>query len=103
MTSHLHRTTDPETSRLAAESIESKLKSRQIAVLEAFRLYGPMTDEELRQLPCFCDWRESTARGRRNELTMKPLELIKNSGEKRRNSGGNLQIVWKLKPKGTLF
>lgn len=96
-----HRTTDPETSRLAAES---SLNHIQNIVLCCFETFGPMTDEELSHLTLFTDCGESTARGRRSELTNEPLELIEDSGERRKNSGGNYVIVWRLKkPKGTLF
>ncbi|MCH7990505.1 MAG: hypothetical protein IID46_15295 [Planctomycetes bacterium] len=105
MTAHeLHRATDPDTSRLAAETIEPRLNEVQTDVLDSFEMFGPMTDEELQALPWFEHRGDSTARGRRSELTRKPLELIEDSGERLKNSGGNSVIVWRLKkPKGTLF
>lgn len=97
MTSQLHRKTDPETSRLAAAAIEPQLNSLQEIVLYALK-FCPMTDEELRDLPVFRKFSDSTARGRRSELT--EMELVEDSGVRRKNRRGNLMIVWKITTEG---
>ena len=102
MTSGLYRKTDPDTSRLAAETIEPHINEVQLQVLLAFEEHGPMTDEELHDLPQFKVRGDSSARGRRSELTGK--KLIEKSGDRRTSRSGNLMIVWRLKkPKDTLF
>jgi hypothetical protein len=95
------RRTDPDTSRAAAETITpEKLRASHEAVLEVFRLHGPMIDEEL---VAACDrmaaegrirkQAESGIRTRRRELA--DAMLVVDTGEKRANAAGNPSIVWR--------
>ena len=101
MTVHkLHRKSDPETSRMAAETIEKKLGQLQQMVLDAFQIHGPMTSDELIRLPRFDGYKESSSRGRIPELIEKGL--LVEFGEKT-NSGGHRMKIYAFKPRGTLF
>lgn len=96
------RATDPETSHEAAASITG-LRETQLDVLKVFRVWGPMTDEQLvgrmtavtrrggkrQQSP-------SGIRTRRFELVSQGV--IKDSGRRAMMTTGRRAIVWELVP-----
>jgi hypothetical protein len=87
----VHRN-DPYTSIEAAEVIARKRTELHGRVLEAFDTRGPMTDEELEQLPAFVPYGPSTIRKRRSELYQQgSLEVC---GE-RRNSRDRKMLIWR--------
>lgn len=99
------RTTDPETSHMAAASV-SDLRHSQYLVLKVLRKLPSrgMTDEELqaeylfhrRQRPAlFLAQSESGIRTRRSELVR--LGLVEFAGERRRMDSGRMARVWRIK------
>jgi hypothetical protein len=60
-------------------------------VLDALEMYGPMTDEQLEQLPQFKSFGPSTIRKRRSELYQ--MGRLRRHGE-RQNSRGRYMVVW---------
>lgn len=89
------RRTDPETSHEAAASVEN-LTSKQAAVLEMLRLYGPACDEVIYDRL----WKDgykmspSGARTRRDELVdMKKVEWAGNYATMR---SGRKAMVWQV-------
>lgn len=94
------RNTDPGTSHAAAMSVED-IRESQKAVLGVFKRWGSMIDEELvaryegasgaGQLP---QQSESGVRTRRRELV--DAGLLRDTGQKRKNSHGRDAILWGL-------
>jgi hypothetical protein len=89
---------DPETSRLAADSVRDVAGTRR-AVLALLKAKGPMMDEQIEQA-----WREAdlppatgqSLRSRRAELVRDGL--VEFTGEKRRlASTGRLSQVWRVR------
>lgn len=62
------RADDHSTSVDAAVAISLQLNDLHKKVIAAFRSRGPMTDEQLEQLPDFVTYGPSTIRKRRSEL-----------------------------------
>lgn len=94
------RTTDPDTSHMAAASI-TDLAANQRAVLKVLRMIGPSTHEELvvqyhraamqGKVP---KQSESGIRSRASDLEKK-YHLVENTGTKRPNRNGRVVIVWR--------
>lgn len=91
------RATDPETSHLAAASVN--LTRGQRAVLAEFRLYKQLTDEQLievlaiRASSCIdAKLSDSGARSRRAELVA--AGLVRDSGLRGQTVSGRKTIVW---------
>lgn len=82
---------DPHTSREAAEVIQKHQTELHAKVLEAFRMFGPMTDEQLEQLVEFRGYGPSTIRKRRSELYQ--ADRLSVVGE-RVNTRGRKMLVW---------
>lgn len=97
----LARHTDPDTSHLAADSQAANLSELQRIILGLFeqREFG-FTDDELgvhygANQPVYRNWpmvRDQTPRKRRSELTK--MGLLEDSGVRRPNRFGALEIVW---------
>lgn len=92
-TQGMYRSTDPATSREAAESIVDKRSALKKAIRNALRETGPTTDEVILARPEFAGYRESTVRTRRSELVAEGAIIA--VGE-RLNSRGRKMIVWGL-------
>ena len=87
------RATDPVTSLLASKSLKPHMHRLHTVCLEKFKLYGPMTDEQLEECPGFDEYAPSTVRKRRCELA--EMGLIVPAGNKQ-NKRGRMMIVWRL-------
>jgi hypothetical protein len=94
------RAQDPDTSHAAAASVRHISESQQ-HILRLFRLYGPMTDEQL--LAKHREWQrrygdplmsDSGVRTRRSELVV--LGRVRDSGKRERLSTGRKAIVWEV-------
>jgi hypothetical protein len=83
----------PPTSQAAAASIAPVRTALHLAVLEALRAGGPMTDEQLEQLPQFSLCGPSTIRKRRSELAQQGA--VRHSGDSV-NSRGRTMRVWAI-------
>lgn len=96
----LARTTDPETSKQAAETAAQRAPSVRAAVYQLLEEFGPLTDNEiatrymaLRDLYRFPLTTESSLRTRRKELQRDRLvELVPN--HTRRTRSGHMARVW---------
>lgn len=98
MTTAYARTTDPDTSHAAAESI-TDLRLRQAAVLSVLNFVGQLTDEELvEQYGEISPVPQSPSgiRTRRAELVRKGL--VRYAGYKRVLRSGRLGRVWEAAP-----
>ncbi|SRR6266446_8869390 len=85
---------DPDTSRQAARKIcECRTKLHR-EVLNALICHGPLTDEELEQLPQFLHYGPSTIRKRRSELYQ--AGKIEMNGQERSNARGFKMKVWRI-------
>lgn len=85
---------DPSTSVVAANSINQCKSRLHQKVMDAFGIYGSMTDSELEGLDEFKDYGPSTIRKRRSELYQSgKLEVC---GERNNNRGFKM-LVWKVK------
>lgn len=88
------RTDARDTEIAAAAAVQPRLNVMHEQVLAAFTAQGPMTDEQLEQLPQFADWAPSTARKRRSELMMAGrLEALGDA----LNSRNRRMVRWGLK------
>jgi len=90
------RANDYNTSIEAAQSVEPKRSILQQLILQAFELFGPMTDDELERLSFFKmkGYAETTVSKRRTELFQKGL--LKLSNQERRSVNGRKMKVWEL-------
>lgn len=95
----LARTSDPETSHEAAESVRPFLTARREAVLLVLGGAGPMTDEELQAEYLFAAGMDivpaqsaSGLRTRRSELV--DAGMVVDTGERRRTASGRQAVVW---------
>ena len=93
----LTRTTDPQTSHDAAKTV--RVTDGQMAVYAEFRMYGPMTDEQLiyalkvRSESCpDAQLSDSGARSRRSELVK--LGMLRDSGQRGVTASGRQTIIW---------
>jgi hypothetical protein len=92
------RTSDPETSREAAQSVE-RLTDKQQYILRILS-YRPRTDEEIWEHIVFptddfglaYPMSVSGARTRRKELV--DMNLVRDSGKRRKTRSGRNAIVW---------
>jgi hypothetical protein len=84
---------DPSTAKAAAGAVAQHRTELHKLVLEALRTHGPMTDEDLEQLPQFKDYGPSTIRKRRSEL-FESKDVL--SSGARKNSRNRPMIVWKI-------
>ena len=88
------------TSQAAAKSASISMTPKRLAVLDAFKRWGPMTDEQLSK--CYAMTRgapaqsESGLRTRRSELVR--MQQLRNSGSTRQMSTGRQATVWELSP-----
>lgn len=90
----LARTTDPETSHQAAESV-TDLRDKQRHVLAALAALGPSTDHQLVEDYAMLDLAPQSPSGirtRRRELT--DAGLVRDTGERRQLASGRNAIVW---------
>ena len=89
------RTTDPETSHAAAESIKpDALRATQAAVLDAVRRHGPLTDTRLISVAAVERWKMSPSglRTRRTELVDRGL--VYDTGSRVRLKSGRMSTLW---------
>lgn len=86
----------PDTERAAAESVVEAATGVRARLRELFRLYGPMTDQELheRYVDVFGDCDYMAVERRRNDL--KNLSEIKDTGTRRTSRRGRRMVVWGL-------
>ncbi len=103
-TSAVARRSDPETSTAAAASVTS-LRASHIFVLQLFRGYGPMTDEQ-----AWTAYRKIRAQGESVAPRMSPSGLrsrraelcpprgvgIRDSGRRVQTGSGRLAVVWEI-------
>lgn len=83
-----------DTEIAAAAAVQPRLNAMHDDVRKAFQAKGPMTDEQLEQLPQFADWAPSTARKRRSELMIAgELQAVGDTV----NSRNRRMVVWGLK------
>lgn len=90
------RTLDPSTSHAAEKSVSRLAESYRI-ILDLFRTYGPMNDEQLVQR-----WKSNSSkyaadsgiRSRRAELVA--ADRLEDSGERIKMQSGRMSIVWRI-------
>ena len=91
------RAADGPTSRKAAASVQNMTRKRS-DVMQAFRRFGDLTDEQLRDVYGTMDGvsqqSESGLRTRRSELVR--MELLRDTGQVRRMRSGRQAAVWGL-------
>ena len=80
---------DSDTSREAAMSVLPKAGSKRRRIFDLIAGSKGVTDDELEGLT---GWRHQTVSARRRELVL--LELVKDSGERRKTSSGRSATVW---------
>lgn len=86
------RSTDPETSKAAAESVEAWVQDD--ALLCKFAKHGPLNDDELAAV---CpSWYPPTLKSSRSRLSKRGLLVP--TGEKRPSNRGKPMQVWRLAP-----
>lgn len=86
-----YRASDPLTSVLAAASLVN-VTAKQQAVLETFKNYGPMTDQDVQRLYRGPRQSESGLRSRRKELCDRGI--LKDSGVKDKLLSGRWAVIW---------
>ena len=87
------RNSDPETSVEAADSVKDMTGARA-KVLNAFRAFGPMTDEQLVDLGLGLS--PSGTRSRRSELVERGL--LRKSGAFALTKSNRRTIIWEVAP-----
>lgn len=98
------RTTDPQTSKEAAQAVVKTAPTTRAAVLRILEDFGPLTDTQiasryatLRELYGFRPTTESSLRTRRRELQREgAVRLV--DGETRRTRSGYRARVWEAVP-----
>ena len=92
------RTTDPVTSREAAQSVQNTLRESQSELLRLLRESGALTDEEIELRAANAGIRQSVSglRTRRSELVR--LNLVRDSGKTKMLASGRRAIVWEVVP-----
>lgn len=96
------RATDPETSRLAAQSLRpDRMRETQRVIVEILHRFGPACDEDIavyaNQLASLDEAPKqspSGLRSRRAELVA--AGIVRDSGERTKTSSGRQTIVWEL-------
>lgn len=90
---------DPETSHVAAHNVKG-IRASHRRVIQLFRRFGPMTDQEALGAAISDGWRVSPSglRSRRAEVTPPRGRGIRDSGLKRKTEMGFDSIVWELDP-----
>lgn len=93
------RRSDPETSHQAAASVR-KIRASHRRLLQLFRSYGRMTDEEAYEAAVADGWKISRSglRTRRGELTPPRGRGMRDSGERIKTESGRLAVVWEIDP-----
>jgi hypothetical protein len=88
------RLTDPDTSHAAAASVDNLTRTRR-RILDLLRVFGPMTDQQIRftytqvyDEPIS----DSGLRTRRRELV--DAEFVRDSGQRQQLASGRNGIVW---------
>ena len=89
----LARTTDPDTSHLAAKSASVRGPNQRLKVWEAIKHLGEATDYEI---SAYLQILRSSAGKRRQELT--EVGLVEDSGKRRLTDTGSSAIVWRPSP-----
>lgn len=91
------RRDDPETSRVAAASVKN-LRASHRRVIQLFRTYGPMTDEDALRAARADGWLVSPSglRSRRAEVTPPRGRGIRDSGRREKLASGREAIVWEI-------
>ena len=84
---------DPMTCFLAATGVERKASLLHENILMALQEGGPMTDQELEDLPQFRHYAYSTVRKRRTELYQSGLVTSIGTKKNRRNQ---TMLIWTL-------
>lgn len=88
------RLTDPATSHAAAASVDNLTATRR-RILDVLRVFGPMTDQQIRStyLQVYDDpISDSGLRTRRRELV--DAEYVRDTGRRARLASGRNGIVW---------
>lgn len=101
-TAAVARRTDPATSHEAAAGLTpAKLRSSHRRVLQLFRRFGEMTDEEALQAAKDDGWviSPSGLRSRRAEVTPPRGRGIVDTGKRRKTAGGGNATVWAIDEK----
>ena len=88
------RRPDHLTSIFAASMVEQIRSKLQRRIIDAFKEYGRMTDEQLENLPRFLHYGISTVKKRRTELYQKGIIVC--VGETH-NSRGSRMKIWDLR------
>ena len=87
------RRTDPQTSHDAAAYVTPRVRNAQQVVLNALKVWGPMTDEELfKKVSAAHTMSDSGCRTRRSELVARGM--VRNTGKSRTTVAGYRSIVW---------
>lgn len=86
------RTTDPDTSHLAAERAKESAPAQRKRIVEALRTHGPQTADGLDELIC---WRPTTAGRRLGEL--RTAEVVEMTAYKAMTRSGRQARIWKLR------
>lgn len=91
------RRTDPETSHAAAANVKN-LRASHRRVIQLFRSYGPMTDQEALEAAIADGWKVSPSglRSRRAEVTPPRGRGIRDSGRKRKTQFSENATVWEI-------
>jgi len=79
------------TSIAAAESVRNVVTGRRLAVLDALRTHGPMTQEQVGEV---LGWPIQSVNPRVNELAR--MGLIRDTGKRRATRSGRNAAVWEV-------
>lgn len=90
------RSTDPETSQAAAESLSGHaIRASQQEVLDVLRRFGPMTDRTLVTIIYRADGTSQSPSGiRTRRAELYDLHLVNNSGVLNTAPSGRKEIIW---------
>lgn len=93
------RRNDPETSHEAAASVQN-IRASHRRVMQLFRTYGPMTDEQAYEAAVSDGWKISRSglRTRRSELCFPRGGGIMDSGRTFKTESGRQAVIWELDP-----
>jgi len=98
----MHRSNDPETSRLAAQKVKRKLTQKQAQVLSVFELspHGIIGAELNRVCRNLWGWDENTSTARTRRAELEKAGLIQKTEKKRRNRSQSLEQVYQITDRG---